>query len=113
MERILIFRHSVWLLYVVVTIMISSARQYKGSEKKEKIVVAGLFPLSHKIPEGIIGKGVLPAVNLAVSRVNKNKHILPDYELKIKSQDTRVSIYYALTLTKLHCIFRWVRAILS
>lgn len=62
-----------------------------GGSTNGRIVIAGLFPLSESVPEGVIGRGVKPAVDLAVNMVNKNKEILPHHHLQIVHNDTKVN----------------------
>jgi hypothetical protein len=65
---------------------------------RQEIVIAGLFPTAEDIKEGEIGRGVRPAVELALERVNNDSRILTDYELKLTWNDTRVSyeMFYLL-----------------
>ena len=58
---------------------------------KPEIYIAGLFPISGTKDEGDIGRGVLPAVNLALEHVNTHRTILPHHELKLIHNDTKVS----------------------
>ena len=58
---------------------------------KPEIYIAGLFPISGTRGEGDIGRGVLPAVNLALEHVNAHQTILPHHELKLIHNDTKVS----------------------
>ena len=58
--------------------------------EKPKVLIAGLFPLSKNVAEGSIGRGVKPAVNLALKMINENDDILPDHELAIILNDTQV-----------------------
>ncbi|XP_053206531.1 gamma-aminobutyric acid type B receptor subunit 2-like isoform X2 [Panonychus citri] len=64
----------------------------KGSTKSARapktLYTAGFFPLNSKIPEGSIGRGVMPAVNLALKHINADPTILSGYTLDIVPKDT-------------------------
>lgn len=68
------------------------------AQKKKEIVIAGLFPISEDIEAGAIGRGVRPAVKLALDMVNNDSRILKDYDLKMTWNDTGVSISSKLFL---------------
>lgn len=55
--------------------------------RREVLHLAGLFPIS----VGGVGKGVLPAVQLAMDHVNRNKNILRKFKLTMTWNDTEVS----------------------
>ena len=57
---------------------------------KTEIVIAGLFPTSHDIAAGKIGRGVRPAVQLALDIVNNDTNILHNYQLNMTWNDTQV-----------------------
>lgn len=69
------------------------------TEKKE-IVIAGLFPTSHDIGAGSIGRGVRPAVKLALDMINNNTEILTNYVLNMTWKDTEVSIFLSFSSTQ-------------
>lgn len=56
------------------------------------LYIAGFFPTSSKIPEGAIGRGVLPAVYLALNHINQNvpSAVLHGYKLDLVWNDTQV-----------------------
>ena len=58
---------------------------------KQEIVIAGLFPMSNSIKEGEIGRGVRPAVDLALKMINKDETLLPHHNLTLIANDTQVS----------------------
>lgn len=58
---------------------------------KGRIVIAGLFPLSDNVPEVTIGRGVRPAVDLALEMVNEKSDLLPNHYLDIVDNDTKVT----------------------
>ena len=54
--------------------------------------IAGLFPVTPRdSPEGQMGLGVIPAVELALEHVNSHSRILPGIKLNITWSDTKVS----------------------
>lgn len=59
------------------------------------IHVVGLFPLSGEGEEKSLGKGVLPAVKLALEHVRQSKDVLNGYNLQTTLNDTmvRLTIY--------------------
>lgn len=63
-----------------------------GNEKG-KIVIAGLFPVSDNVPEATIGRGVKPAVELAIKMINERSDLLPNHYLDIVDNDTKVHMY--------------------
>ena len=85
---------SIHKIYVLCTVFIVHTfllhTDVHGSNTKGKIVIAGLFPMSTSVPEGKIGRGVKPAVNLALKMINKNPDILGGYQLDIVDNDTKV-----------------------
>lgn len=71
---------------------------------KTEIVIAGLFPTSHDIAAGKIGRGVRPAVQLALDIVNNDTNILHNYQLNMTWNDTQVCYlsfyFFAINLKK-------------
>ena len=51
---------------------------------------AGFFPVSSKVPEGAIGRGVIPAVELALQHINDSPKILRGIHLDLVYNDTQV-----------------------
>lgn len=62
-----------------------------GGNKKRDVYIAGFFPYGNHVPEGHIGRGVMPAVKLAVEHINEHPTILRDYRLHMWWNDTEVS----------------------
>lgn len=62
-----------------------------GGNKKRDVYIAGFFPYGNHVPEGHIGRGVMPAVKLAVEHINEHATILRDYRLHMWWNDTEVS----------------------
>ena len=53
--------------------------------------IAGLFPVTPRdSPEGQMGLGVIPAVELALEHVNSHSRILPGIRLNLEWNDTKV-----------------------
>ncbi|XP_032683097.1 gamma-aminobutyric acid type B receptor subunit 2 isoform X5 [Odontomachus brunneus] len=62
-----------------------------GGSKKRDVYIAGFFPYGNHVPEGHIGRGVMPAVKLAVEHINEHPTILRDYRLHMWWNDTECS----------------------
>lgn len=63
--------------------------------RKRELYIAGLFPFTGT--HGSVGRGVKPAVDLALRHVNNDRSILPEYELKITFNDSKVSVSFLLS----------------
>ncbi|CAG7829227.1 unnamed protein product [Allacma fusca] len=61
----------------------------KSKSKKPAIFIAGFFPTSFNVSEGQVGRGVLPAVRLAVHHINEDSSVLGDYVLHISWNNTK------------------------
>ena len=58
----------------------------------DTLYIAGFFPITSKdIAQDAIGKGVLPAVHLALSHINNSPTMNRGYKLDIIHDDTKVS----------------------
>ena len=55
---------------------------------KEKLYIGGIFPMTGGWAGG---KGCRPAVNMALEDVNARKDLLPQFQLEIVANDSRVS----------------------
>lgn len=53
------------------------------------LFIGGFFPITHNLTEGSIGRGVIPAVSLALYHINSNPRILNGYSLKVYWNDTK------------------------
>lgn len=74
------------------SLQVSAASSSSTSNKKDlTLYAAGFFPVSTRIPEGAIGRGVLPAVDLALQHINDSPKILPGIHLDLVYNDTEVS----------------------
>jgi len=80
-----VFYYQVCVFSVICCGWITSEHLEKG-----RVTIAGLFPLSHAVPEGHIGRGVRPAVNMARDLINNDDDILPHHRLDIVDSDTKV-----------------------
>lgn len=69
--------------------------QRPAANKRHDVYVAGFFPFGGRvpgsIPEGRVGRGVMPAVKLAVEHINENPTVLRNYRLHVWWNDTEVS----------------------
>jgi len=71
-----------------------------GGKQKPKLNIAGFFPLSKNSSRWRVGQGVLPAVQQALYDINKNSSILPEYELSILWNDTKVRLSLSLYILR-------------
>ena len=81
---------------------LSTRRPGPRWSRRKVLHLAGLFPLS----VGNVGRGVLPAVELAMRHVNNHSSILPGYKLEMAWNDTQVRQYYLSLLFfsgAMHC----------
>lgn len=53
--------------------------------------ILGLMPLTKEVAKGSIGRGVLPAVELAIEQI-RNESLLRPYFLDLRLYDTEVSV---------------------
>ena len=72
----------------------SADRWYKPASKRGRIYLAGLFPLTSESTDDVHGDkpapDVLQAVLMALDDVNQNRHILPNHDLRLVWNDTKV-----------------------
>ncbi|GFN93863.1 gamma-aminobutyric acid type b receptor subunit 2-like protein [Plakobranchus ocellatus] len=71
-------------------------RGLRDDLSKPIIYIAGLFPWSEDIPAGAVGRGVLPAVHIALAHVNNDTRTERKYILEMAYNDTRVSFMLLL-----------------
>lgn len=76
-----------WPLLLLAAIGAASAG--KGGNRMT-LYAAGFFPVSTKIPEGAIGRGVIPAVELALQHINDSPKVLRGIHLDLVWNDTEV-----------------------
>lgn len=58
--------------------------------KRHDVYIAGFFPYDKSVPESHIGRGVMPAVKLAVDHINENPSVLRNHLLHMWWNDTQV-----------------------
>lgn len=68
---------------------------------KGTLYIAGFFPTSKDILQGSIGRGVLPAVYLALQHINNSPAMNRGYQLDLVWNDTKVIITLIITLSLL------------
>ena len=77
----------------IILVLLSLA--FKGQKAKHvhfnrtDIYFAAFFPMNES-PEGLIGHGVMPAVELAIKHINRSPSILKGYKLHMYWNDTQV-----------------------
>lgn len=62
-----------------------------GGARRRDVYIAGFFPYGSHVPEGHVGRGVMPSVKLAVDHINENANVLRNYRLHMWWNDTEVS----------------------
>ncbi|VVC42344.1 Periplasmic binding protein-like I [Cinara cedri] len=90
---------SQWSSPVLVLLVLALTRCVPGQRpapsKRHDVYIAGFFPfggrVSGSIPEGRVGRGVMPAVKLAVDHINESPTLLRNYRLHVWWNDTQVS----------------------
>ncbi|CAB3378686.1 Hypothetical predicted protein [Cloeon dipterum] len=60
--------------------------------RRRDVYIAGFFPFGKHVAESRLGRGVMPAVKLAVDHINDNPDVLHNYRLHIYWNDTEVSL---------------------
>ncbi|KAF4532632.1 hypothetical protein B566_EDAN009813 [Ephemera danica] len=61
-----------------------------STSRRGDIYIAGFFPCGRHVVEGRLGRGVMPAVQLAVEHINDSPDVLHNYRLHIYWIDTEV-----------------------
>ncbi|XP_039287226.1 gamma-aminobutyric acid type B receptor subunit 2-like isoform X2 [Nilaparvata lugens] len=59
-----------------------------GLNKRHDVYIAGFFPFGRHVPESSTGRGVMPAVKLAVDHINESPAVLRNYRLHMWWNDT-------------------------
>ena len=67
-----------------------SSNAIAAASQRMTVYAAGFFPVSTKIPEGAIGRGVIPAVELALQHINDSPKVLRGIHLDLRWNDTEV-----------------------
>lgn len=73
-----------------------TVRTSAAKSGKLTLHAAGFFPVSPHIWQGSIGRGVLPAVDLALDHINDSPTILRDIHLDLVWNDTQVRTFYLI-----------------
>ncbi|KAI5730704.1 hypothetical protein M8J76_016596 [Diaphorina citri] len=72
------------------------AQRPSGLNKRHDVYIAGFFPYTRDVVEGKIGRGVMPAVKLAVDHINESPTVLRNYRLHMWWNDTELMFIRAL-----------------
>ena len=89
------------LLFLSLNPSPSTCRPGSKGSPKLTLHAAGFFPVSPKIPEGSIGRGVIPAVELALQHINESPKILRGIHLDLEWNDTEVRVHCLLLQSRL------------
>ncbi|KAL1456579.1 hypothetical protein WDU94_001300 [Cyamophila willieti] len=77
------------------------AQRPSGLNKRHDVYIAGFFPYTRDIAEGRIGRGVMPAVKLAVDHINESPTVLRNYRLHMWWNDTEAPPFALLSIQTL------------
>jgi gamma-aminobutyric acid type B receptor len=85
-----------WVWGVVVAGLVAGGlgQRPSGLNKRHDVYIAGFFPYGRHVPESHIGRGVMPAVKLAVDHINESPTVLRNYRLHMWWNDTEVRRNY-------------------
>lgn len=83
--------HLVHLCTALLCLLAFAGKMREIECKRMTLYAAGFFPVSRKIPEGAIGRGVIPAVELALQHINDSPKVLRGIHLDLVWNDTEVS----------------------
>ncbi|KPM02828.1 hypothetical protein QR98_0012510 [Sarcoptes scabiei] len=64
---------------------------HQDDVRSKTLYIAGFFPTSRNIPQGAIGRGVLPAVRLALQHVNESP-LFTKYRLDLVWNNTKTGL---------------------
>ena len=79
------------LFFVTITALVLSQKPSNLIVgKRHDVYIAGFFPYDRNVTESEIGRGVMPAVKLAVDHINENPSVLRNYLLHMWWNDTKV-----------------------
>ncbi|KAK6639983.1 hypothetical protein RUM43_008260 [Polyplax serrata] len=79
------------LIAVTAGYIINPRSSNVAGSKKHDVYIAGFFPFDEAVAESEIGRGVLPAVRLAVDHINDNPTVLRNYILHLWWNDTKIA----------------------
>ena len=89
------------LLTVTIWSAFVSCQKPSSVTKRHDVYIAGFFPYTpREFPESRIGRGVMPAVKLAVEHINDSPQVLRNYRLHMWWNDTKVSDITSINLCK-------------
>lgn len=77
------------LLYFISALLFALFTEHTSCAAKTKLVIGGLAGLNVQ-GNGWCSAGIVPAVELALERVNNHSDILKDYHLDIEWKDAKV-----------------------
>lgn len=80
------------LLLVLTLLSGAGSQRPTGLNKRHDVYIAGFFPFGRHVPESSVGRGVMPAVKLAVDHINESPQVLRNYRLHMWWNDTEVRI---------------------
>lgn len=80
----------IWALVVVLQSPSAGSQRPTGLNKRHDVYIAGFFPFGRHVPESSVGRGVMPAVKLAVDHINESPTVLRNYRLHMWWNDTEV-----------------------
>lgn len=81
------------LLAVTVCGVLVGCQKPSSVSKRHDVYIAGFFPFSPEmLPETATGRGVMPAVKLAIEHINENSAVLRNYRLHMWWNDTQVRV---------------------
>lgn len=84
-----LFAKTITLLTLFCLLLSSATCQERSSSSTKTLYIAGFFPTSRDKLEGAIGRGVLPAVKLALQHVNESP-LFTKYRLDLVWNNTKV-----------------------
>jgi gamma-aminobutyric acid type B receptor len=83
---------AVTILWSAVVVAYVGCQKPSSVTKRHDVYIAGLFPFTPvDFPETRTGRGVMPAVKLAVEHINDSPTVLRNYRLHMWWNDTQVS----------------------
>ncbi|XP_014261698.1 gamma-aminobutyric acid type B receptor subunit 2 isoform X2 [Cimex lectularius] len=77
-----------WLGAGALCWVVVAAQRPTGLNKRHDLYIAGFFPYGRHVPESHIGRGVMPAVKLALDHINDSPTVLRNYRLHMWWNDT-------------------------
>lgn len=84
------------LLLVFTLLSGAGSQRPTGLNKRHDVYIAGFFPFGRHVPESSVGRGVMPAVKLAVDHINESPQVLRNYRLHMWWNDTEVRLHYPI-----------------